>query len=197
MGGAHPDGWIPLFDAAAAPAEEPRSRGLRLKVDQQSMAVSLAQAYTDGNILAGSQGNVQILPDSNVFVGWGAQPRYTEFTSGGRIIYDARFLVVSQSYRTFDLPWTGLPSEPPAAVVSTTSHSAATVYASWNGATEVASWQVMGGPDAEHLAPVGAAAMSGFETAIAIAGLQPYIVASAPDANGTILRTSGPAPTTT
>jgi hypothetical protein len=193
----HPDGVITVFDDAAAPQEEPRSRGLKLTVDEQSMVVSLADQYTNGSVLTSSQGNVQVLPDSNVFVGWGAEPRYTGFTSAGRIIYDARFLIANQSYRTFNLPWTGLPSEAPTAVVEQGSHSGVIVYASWNGATEVASWQVLGGSDAQHLALLGAAARSGFETAIGIADVKPYIVARAFDSAGAILGSSGPAPTTT
>jgi len=43
-----------------------------------------------------------------------------------------------------------------------------TIYASWNGATEVASWRVLGGPSEGRLAAVTTAAKSGFETAIPV-----------------------------
>jgi hypothetical protein len=43
-----------------------------------------------------------------------------------------------------------------------------TVYASWNGATQLASWRVLAGPSAARLAVVASAATSGFETAIPV-----------------------------
>ncbi len=43
-----------------------------------------------------------------------------------------------------------------------------TVYASWNGATEVASWRVLAGPSAGRRTVVATAAKSGFETAIPV-----------------------------
>ena len=45
---------------------------------------------------------------------------------------------------------------------------AGTVYASWNGATLVASWRVLAGAAAHSLRPVAQAPRSGFETAIAL-----------------------------
>ena len=41
-----------------------------------------------------------------------------------------------------------------------------TVYASWNGATDVASWQVAAGSKHDHLRPLGIARRQGFETVI-------------------------------
>jgi hypothetical protein len=41
-----------------------------------------------------------------------------------------------------------------------------TVYVSWNGATNVVSWQVFGGGSAAALKPVATAPKNGFETAI-------------------------------
>jgi hypothetical protein len=43
-----------------------------------------------------------------------------------------------------------------------------TVYASWNGATNVKRWQVLAGPSVRKLKPVRTAVRTGFETAIAL-----------------------------
>jgi hypothetical protein len=43
-----------------------------------------------------------------------------------------------------------------------------TVFASWNGATQVASWRVLAGPSAGRLIVVASATKSGFETAIPV-----------------------------
>ena len=40
------------------------------------------------------------------------------------------------------------------------------VYVSWNGATEVSSWQLLQGPRKTELRPVRAVAKTGFETRI-------------------------------
>jgi hypothetical protein len=41
-------------------------------------------------------------------------------------------------------------------------------YASWNGATDVASWRVLAGVTSDSLAPVATSPRTGFETAIAL-----------------------------
>jgi hypothetical protein len=41
-----------------------------------------------------------------------------------------------------------------------------TVYVSWNGATEVSSWQLLQGPRKTELRPIRAVAKTGFETRI-------------------------------
>ncbi len=64
------------------------------------------------------------------------------------------------------------------------------VYASWNGATEVASWRVLAGPSPSQLAPVASAAKSGFETTIATPGPEPYVAVQALNSAGAVLGTS-------
>jgi hypothetical protein len=63
------------------------------------------------------------------------------------------------------------------------------VYASWNGATQVASWRVLAGSAANALQAVVTATKQGFETQIAIAS-QPYVAVQALDAAGQALATS-------
>ena len=48
---------------------------------------------------------------------------------------------------------------------------------SWNGATDVARWQVVAGPDARHLRLVATAAKGGFETEIHLGHLFDRLVA--------------------
>ena len=61
------------------------------------------------------------------------------------------------------LPWAGIPRDRPAVAASDGTDAA---YASWNGATEVARWQVLAGPAAGQLKPVQTVAKNGFETPI-------------------------------
>jgi hypothetical protein len=64
------------------------------------------------------------------------------------------------------------------------------VYASWNGATEVASWRVLAGAAPDALQPVAVAPRSGFETKILVAGSGPYVAVEALDPAGRVLGTS-------
>jgi hypothetical protein len=63
--------------------------------------------------------------------------------------------------------------------------------ASWNGATGVASWQVLAGASVCTLAPVGSPVVSnGFETLITAATTARYAAVQALSAGGGVLATS-------
>lgn len=177
------DGTITLFDNEASPTS---SRGLRLSLDLTTMtATEVAQYLPPTPRDAATQGDVQVLPDGNVFVGWGQEPFYSEYTAGGWLLSDATF-TAGTSYRAFRAPWVGRPTTPPDAVL-VRSGSTATVYASWNGATEVASWRVLSGSDAADAVPVTTVPRSGFETAIPVAHPGAYVDVEALDATGAVL----------
>jgi hypothetical protein len=68
-----------------------------------------------------------------------------------------------------------------------------TVYASWNGATEVASWRVLAGSSPTTLAPaVSSVAKTGFETAIPLAAVAAgtYVAVEALDSAGAVIGVS-------
>ncbi|HEV3228661.1 MAG TPA: arylsulfotransferase family protein [Solirubrobacteraceae bacterium] len=185
-----PDNTLTLFDDQAAPQVGSQSRGLMLKLDGRD--ASVAHTYTHPRrLIAGSQGNMQTLPNGDEVVGWGSEPYFSEFTSDGHLIMDGHFPRPVQSYRAFRFPWAGVPPTHPAFAAST-GHGKVTAYASWNGATTVTSWQLLTGPDATHLRPAGTTARSGFETPIPVQTNQPYIAARALDAQGRELGTSVP-----
>ena len=187
----HPDDIITLFDDEGDPPEAKQSRGLTLNVDETAMTAQLvAQYYHPAKkLLAGSQGRLQVLPNGDVQVGWGAEPYYTEFRNDGTLVLDAEF-AEGQSYRAFRFPWIGTPTEAPAVAVSRDGVGHLTVYASWNGSTETASWQALAGGSPSELAPVAAAPRTGFETSIRVVGSASYVAARALDASGAVLATS-------
>jgi hypothetical protein len=108
-------------------------------------------------------GNLQTLPNGNQLVGWGGLPNLTEFNPQGQAIYDAQLPPGEFNYRVYREPWSAQPTEPPAIVAKTTAGTTA-VYASWNGATTVTSWQLLSGPSAEALSAASTTPKSGFET---------------------------------
>ena len=188
-----PNGTISVFDNGAVPKVHAQSRGLILSVNPQSKTDTVLAEYkhTSPPLSSGSQGNVQVLEDGNVFVGWGAEPYFSEYSSSGQLLYDAHLHGSYESYRTYRFPWTGTPSEPPAIADSAPSASApVTVYASWNGSTQTASWRVLAGPSPQQLTAVASAPSSGIATAIATPGPEPYVAVQALNSAGAVIGTS-------
>jgi hypothetical protein len=157
---------ISLFDNGANPAVEKESRALLLRVDLRGRKVGLVHAFVHPeHLLSGSQGNVQALGNGHTFVGWGQNPWFTEFDARGRVVFDGHFAKDANSYRAYRLVWHGRPASRPA-ITARRSGSRVTIYASWNGATDVTRWQVLAGRSARTLNPVRTVRRTGFETRI-------------------------------
>ncbi|HEY3829402.1 MAG TPA: arylsulfotransferase family protein [Solirubrobacteraceae bacterium] len=189
------DGTLTVFDNGATPAVERLSRGLILDVDERAMTVRLLRQYTHPRILAGSQGSVQLLPNGNVFIGWGEAPHVSEFHHSGRMVFDAVLGEKYESYRAFRLPWSGLPAEAPAIAV-VRARRGLTAYASWNGATGVYAWQLLAGEQPDALRPVASTRSRGFESALSTAASGPHFAVQALDAGGVPLGRSATMVTT-
>jgi hypothetical protein len=183
------DGTITIFDNGWKRGEH--SRGLVLELDEDEMTVSLARDYPHPyGQHAATQGNMQTLPKGNVFIGWGSEPLFSEFGSDGELLFNARFPPEVESYRAFRFPWKGQPSDDPAVVAERGSDNKVTLYASWNGATEVTTWEVLAGPGPERIKPVGSVPRHGFETAITVGTAERYVGVRAKDSSGRVLGTS-------
>lgn len=168
----------------APPVYEPASRGLILKLDTTAHTATMVQEYTHSGLVTGSQGNAQVLPNGNVVVGWGQQPFYSEYNAAGQLLYDVRWPDPDSSYRAFTGTWTGLPLTRPK-VAALKSHGKITVYVSWNGATRVAAWRVLIGPNKRHMRVIRKhVKRSGFETAIRFRARGGAIQVIALDAHG-------------
>jgi hypothetical protein len=187
----HPGGLLSVFDDGSSPKEESQSRALLLKLDLNFMHVSLKRAYTHSPpLLAGTEGNVQLLPDGKVLVGWGSAPAFSEYSPSGKQIWDGLFSAPNDSYRAYRSPWRAHPTTPPAISVSAGAGDTMTVYASWNGATDVSRWQVLAGSSRDHLLPVAAAEKTGFETTIPAKTSERYLAVRALTSSGRVLGTS-------
>ncbi len=187
-----PNGLISVFDNGGVPIVHPQSRGILVALNQKAGTETLVSEFEHPGpaLKAGSQGNVQLLPSGNLFIGWGAEPWFSEFSSSGQLLYDAHMPPGDESYRAYRFPWTGTPSGAPGIAASAGKTGPVTVYASWNGATEIASWRVLAGPSAHQLNAVATAERSGFETAIATPGPEAYVQVQALSASGAVLGTS-------
>jgi hypothetical protein len=189
----HADGTITVFDNGARPKVHDESRGIVIKMDEEKMSATLLREYTSPEkLLTTSQGNVQLLPNTNVFIGWGSAPFISEFSYEGKLLFDARFPPDVESYRAFRFPWEGHPTDAPSVVAESRSDNQAALYASWNGATEVATWEVLAGPRPGQLESVESFPRDGFETTMLVHTSDPYIAVRARDRYGQVLGASGP-----
>ena len=185
-----PDGTITIFDNGGVSKDE-QSRCIVVKLDEDAMTATLLRKYTHPNkVLAATQGSMQTLPNGNVFVGWGSEPHMSEFDRAGELLFNADFPTEGESYRAFRFPWTGRPQGEPAVAVEAGPGEEVTLYASWNGAMEVAGWEVLVGPDSESLKPVGSALRKGFETAVTTKTGEAYVAVRAKDGSGKTLGTT-------
>lgn len=189
------DGTISLFDNQASPPIGDRSRALVLQLDEDDREAQVVRELVHHDeVLAGSQGNTQVLPVGTVLVGWGSEGRVTEFDPQGEVVFDATW-APADSYRVYRMPWSGQPTTPPDVVArSAEGDSGVEVFVSWNGATEVAEWRVLAGPDAEQLVPVETVAKDGFETRVlsTAIGADDQVVVEAVDDDGAVLGASTP-----
>jgi hypothetical protein len=161
-----------------------RSRGLVLNVDQRSRRVTVRDAYTSpAGLLTSGMGNAQLLPNGHMIVGFGDDPYTTEFAPDGRVVANLRMPVGQHSYRGFRLDWQTRGSGDPAVAVRRR-NGQATLFASWNGATSVARWRILGGARASDLAPIADAPRTGFETEARLGNGEGFVQAVALDAGG-------------
>lgn len=182
------DGSITVFDnGAGAYRSEPQSRALVLDVNEHDHRATLRHAYLHPrtHLQAGTLGSVQFLPNGHVFVGWGIEAAFTEFTTAGEALLDGRLAgPIPQSYRAFRLPWTGTPTEPPAVAVDRQGTGMA-VSVSWNGDTRTRDWLLLGGDHPSDLSPLGTAPRRGFETVIDVPHRPAHLAVAALTPNGT------------
>lgn len=184
-----PGGEISLYDDEGAPPVKPPARGEVIKLDLTAKTATLAtQLVHAPGLLSTCCGSLQSLPGGNWMVGWGGLPNLTEFNAQGQMIYDAQLPRGEVSYRVYREPWSAQPSEAPV-IAARTSAGTAAVYASWNGATDVAFWQLLSGTSAGHLSAVSRTPKSGFETVIPAAPAAFYEV-RALSSSGTVLASS-------
>ena len=192
----HNNGLLTLFDDASNPKKESQSRALKLHLSTKKHRVTLVHQYLHSPpTLATSEGSVQLLPNHNVFVGWGSKPYFSEYSSRGKQLFGGSFISPANSYRAYRFNWVGSPLQPPAiAVRPATVASEDSVYVSWNGSTQVRKWQVLSssnktGPFTKVGSP---APWSNFETKLH-ARKANYFKVEALNSSGTVLATSAAA----
>jgi Arylsulfotransferase (ASST) len=158
-----PGGRLLLFDNGGTHiARDPRcpvhpARALLFRLDVEHKRVRLLRAFSSAGLsktglLSAWVGGATPLPGGGMLVDWGSIPRVSAMGADGRenLALRLRFW----SYRAFPTRWVGRPAEPPR-IAARRRGGHVTVWASWNGSTEVRRWQVLAGPSAGALTAVG------------------------------------------
>jgi hypothetical protein len=160
-----PNGNITIYDNGNFHSP-PYSRGVEYAVNETAMTVTrVAEFRQTPDIFGPAMGNMQSLPGGNAVVGWGwsSNPIMTEFAPDGSVALTLSAPDTNGSYRAFRSPWKGDPTWAPK-LIAKGNESTVDLYFSWNGATEITSYEIFGGQDPNNLAFLAKVPKQGFET---------------------------------
>ena len=148
---------LTLFDNASNTVNKTnvRSEGRFIELDFVSKRATQYRkptTYPGFDLIADSQGNLQVLDNGNTFHGWGSWPRFTEHAPDGNVIWEASIgpkQGYNMIYRTYAGDWHAIPmhTKPALWTYSQTSDAMIAFYVSWNGCTEVKTWNFYGAND--------------------------------------------------
>ena len=100
------------------------------------------------------------------------------------MLLDVHYAARNSSYRTYRMPWTGMPETRPAIATAKTKAGGAAVWVSWNGDTRTRAWRLFGGAGPKSLKPLATVDRDGFETTIRVDSAPRLIAVAALDARG-------------
>jgi hypothetical protein len=183
------DGRVRIFDNSDKEGRR-RSRVITLGLDRRAGRATLVGVADRHDLFAGTQGNAEVLPSGNLFVGWGSRGGVSEIDRSNRRLFDAWLPRGWDTYRAFRRDWIGAPRDRPTAAARAAGPEATRVYASWNGATEVVSWRVLAGTDRDALSEVGQTPWRNLETEVTVGSSAPFFAVQALDAAGRVLSLS-------
>ncbi|OQE00152.1 hypothetical protein PENVUL_c057G03853 [Penicillium vulpinum] len=147
------------------------SAGMIIMIDHEEKTAIQLRDYVpiQNDLVSSSQGNLQMLPNQNVFIGWGNNPFVSEHDEAGNLLFWGSFAKDTvMNYRAMKFEWDGVPTDSPALwTYSRTSEpvSSTSFYVSWNGATRVNTWRFWGAMNITGPWTVlGEVSKTGFET---------------------------------
>lgn len=162
------NGNITLYDNRAY--EKPEySRAVEYEIDEENKTITKVWEYRNTpDIYAVAMGNHQRLPNGNSLIGWGSvTTTATEVTPDGTKVFELAFDPPYANYRSFRFPWQGFPNTEPT-LMSITDEEGERLAYSWNGATEIGSYQVYGDTHPTSTTLIETSEKSSFETSTAI-----------------------------
>ena len=190
-----PNGTYTLFDNHSSDFDvsgvQTTTKNIRLAKNHTATLVRQYAHPGGTGIHSVSQGNMQLLPHGNRFVGWGNSPYFTMYSPTGTVLLDG-FIAAQpfQSYRAFHAQWTGAPSTSPRSA-STRPTACCRCGRAYNGETRVAAWRItFTGASRTALTLRAAVPRTEFETGVTLAWSNSFAQARALDASGNVIGTS-------
>ncbi|PSR93982.1 ASST-domain-containing protein, partial [Coniella lustricola] len=123
------------------------SYGLEISLNTETWTSTLNQLlYDEANpVHTIAEGDRQTLASTGgVFIGYGFQPYAKEFDASGNVVWSANWGSLGDgAYRARKYTFEGTPTTLPK-IAAEADGSEYTVYVSWNGATEVTEWELVG-----------------------------------------------------
>ena len=197
-----PNGDITLFDNGGpalgtmrdCPTHKARAQRFRLDVRRRRAHLvrtipSEPSSETGAGYFVWAMGNAQRQGNGDTLINWGTTGRLTTVSPGGHVRFGLQ--LEYYTYRAVRSAWVGRPLGRPAVVARRRDGRTTTVWASWNGATEIRSWRVLAGSAPSRLRPVGGRfRFHGLETTMRVPTGARYVVVVALDAAGVPLARS-------
>jgi len=195
------NGDITLFDNQGTDQSPATSRALEYRLDEANKTANLVWSFAHNPpVFTDYMGDVQRMANGNTFIAWGSAvvtngyvfTSMTEVAPDNQVIFEMAFDQPYVSYRAFRGPWVGTPSSVPDLAYSVGDGEFTLGY-SWNGTTEVASWNLYGGTSTQAMILIDQRVKQGFETQSHFADLPPnecYFQVAALDKNGSELARS-------
>lgn len=174
------------------------SHGWIIEIDHEKGEATMIQEFgapePEGGLMSGSQGNMQMLPNGGCHIGWGEHSYFSEHLPDGTCV---QYGILAQrpsnvmTYRSNKYNWTAQPLTKPALWTYSWLGEKMVSFVSWNGATEVRTWNFY--TAANSSGPwtyAGHATKRGFETEFHSANVAEWTYAEALDAYDRPLETS-------
>lgn len=138
-----------LYAGLTPGCSEGCSRGMHIRLNYEYMTAKVVNEYYHPlGFLSWAEGGFQKLDNGNALIGWGTCPVITEYTEDGQVVFDVQLgpwedamTNVQPVYRAWTMNWTATPTWNP----DVAAHDKV-AYVSWNGATEVDSWDLVSWP---------------------------------------------------
>ncbi|KAL2844219.1 MFS general substrate transporter [Aspergillus pseudodeflectus] len=170
------------------------SSGMLILINHVDQTATQLHEYAPQNhdMISSSQGNMQVLPNGNVFIGWGNNAYVSEHDAEGNLLlwgYIDKGRIMN--YRAQKFHWEGNPTDIPALWTyskTTDAASPTTFYVSWNGATRVKHWRFYGlNNSTDNYTLIHQSPKDGFETSYTASEFYRFTYAEAIDAQGKVL----------
>ncbi len=167
-----PNGDITVFDNQGTLQNPAASEGIEYQIDEiKKTATAVWDFLHIPPVFATFMGNTQRLSNGNTFLSWGAPATtngysfvtMTEVSPENNTLFEFTFDQPYVSYRAFVYPWHATPDSLPDLDYRANADGLTLGY-SWNGATDVASYQVYGGSSTQSLNLIDQPLKKDFET---------------------------------